>query len=125
MAFTIDPAVELVYGHLAPSVRRAIERLTVQGDKLSPGEKIRAAAALKKIAGTLENQGKADIGLQQAGGTATDVGVLFYHVPKSEQAVIKPAMAASLLPITKYPKAWGMSKTGGIITTTIGPLADE
>ena len=125
MAFTIDPEYELIFGHLAPSVRRAIERLTVQGDKLSPGEKVRVAAALKKIAGSLEVQAKSEIGLQQAGDTATDVGVLFHLVAKSEQPVIKPAMAATLLPIKKYPKAWGISKTGGSITTTIGPLVDE
>ena len=122
MAFTIDPATEL---NRAFSARAsgAIVGLTTKA--LSPGLKVRLAAAFKKIAGMLEKQARDEIGLTDENNTATDAGVLFHLVAKSEDWVIKPDVAAQLLPRKKYPQAWRTSKSGGNVTTEVGPLAEE
>ena len=46
-------------------------------------------------------------------------------VAKSEDWGIKADVAAQLLPRKKYPQAWRTSKSGGNVTTEVGPLADE
>ena len=124
MAFTIDPGTELRHAFSARATN-TIVGLTTGVKALSPGLKVRVASALKKIAGILEKQARAEMGLSKRKDTATDAGVLFALVATSSEYVIRPEVAARLLPRKKYPQAWRISQTGGNITITIGPLAEE
>ena len=123
MAFTIDPVAEL---QRALSARASATIVGLPTKALSPGLKVRLAQAFKKIAGMLEKQARDEIGLTDERTTRPPTPAFSSHlVAKSEDWGIKADVAAQLLPRKKYPQAWRTSKSGGNVTTEVGPLADE
>ena len=123
MAFTIDPATELKRVFSA-RLASTIVGLTTGAKALSPGMKVRIAAALKKVASLLEKQAKQEIGLTERKRTAVDAGVRFALVPKSAEWVIDAAAAAQLLPIKTHPQAWRKSNSGGHVKTEVDALVE-
>ena len=123
MAFKIDPAVEL-RRVLAARPVATIVGLTTGATVASPGMKVRLASALKAIASALERQAKQEVKpqLSKRKRHFDDGGVDFYLVPEEEKPALKTDVAEQLLPIGKYPQAWGTSKSGGNVKVTVGPL---
>ena len=122
MAFTIDPAVELLHA-LSKRLTATIVGLPTS-KLLSPGRKVRVGKSLDKIHRALVKQGSDEIGLTEEEPSKVDAGVRFTLVEKYEEWVIDEAACASLFPRSKYPKAWRQSKKGGNVTLDIGPIGD-
>ena len=123
MPYTIDPKQELRHAFSA-RLASAIVGLTTGAKALSPGVKIRVAAALKKVAGALEKQAKSDVGLSDKKPSLTDAGVIFNLIPRAETWAIKEDVAAQLLPRKDHPEAWRISKTGGNVSATVAGPAE-
>ena len=126
MAFKIDPLAELARA-FSKRAAATIVGLTTVAKALSPGMKIRLAAAFKAVASALERQAKSEAGahLSKRKRHYVDAGVDFYLVPEAETPVIKSDVAAQKLPRDKHHEAWGTSKTGGNVKITVGPLYEE
>ena len=121
MAYTIDPAQELRHA-FSKRLAAKIIGLTGKAQGLSPGYKVRLAAALKKIAGVLEKQAKADASLSARKPSVVIDGVRFTLVPKSSEWVIDVAHCELLFPKHTHPEAWRMSSRGGNVKTEVSPL---
>ena len=122
MAFTIDPAAELLH---ALSKRLTATIVGLPSNKLlSPGRKVRVAKALAAIARALEKTAGTEIGLTKEGERKVDAGTQFTLVPKTTEWVIDEKACAQLFPRDKHPKAWRQSNKGGNVKTDVGPLVD-
>ena len=122
MAFTIDPALELLHGL---SKRLTAKLVGLAASNLSPGKKVRVAKSLGQVQNNLEKTASAEIGLTREGQSKTQDGVRFTLVRKDETWVIDEKACASLFPRSQYPKAWRKKRAGGNVKLEVGPYPED